>query len=519
MNRLVVQTLLSRVDSLALERWFDAVIDALSGATAPAVGEWTVAVGISDDIALSDDHREHFAAKAAAAAGSFVVVPVGSDRLAAHRAIARAVDAEEVLIVDVDVTVLASSIERLLSARKDGIGPLMPREIPLGDLRAGDGTQSAPGCVLLNAVQLEANDSLSGTGDYCEQAVVHRDRRLPAITASPESSRGSVSLLEGALAAAGANDSVVAVERQFTAAGELLLSVVMRTQLSRPEALRDALTCLTAQADDRFEVIIVVHDADEAAVEVILADQPQRLRERTRILSAGGGTRSRPLNVGIAAARGSHVSFLDDDDLVFAHWVSCALEGAGRSPRQVIRSAVAVQHVAATEWTGEISGHRADSGLTVPYPAAFNLADHLRVNMTPFMALAFPRRFFEVSGGADEELVVCEDWDLLLRAASTLGVADIPDVTAVYRRWTTGLDSYTVHDAEIWERDMRRVRARLDAHELVLPPGSATELADMSLLRDSPSELAAVYGSTSWRITAPLRAVSRFVSRLRGPSA
>jgi hypothetical protein len=131
------------------------------------------------------------------------------------------------------------------------------------------------------------------------------------------------------------------------------------------------------------------------------------------------------------------------------------------------------------------------------------------------MAFAFPRAAVGRLGGADESLEVCEDWDLVLRVAAVLGVIDIPHLTAIYRRWTSGDDSYSLHDEKVWRRDMQIVRAKLDARALLLPPGSASSLATMSKLRADPSELAEVYRSTSWRVTAPLRVVSRLARRVR----
>jgi len=511
MNSLVVQTLFTGVESSLFARWFDAAVSALSRAETTSAGGWQILAGCISGRRLCSDSVQAYERRAADAGGAFAVVDVGNERLAAHRQLAAMGSENLILVLDLDVTVLASTIDRLVAAARRGVA-VAPRELPLGGHLEHDEPDPTPGCVLLTAVQLSEIDSLS-SGQVCQEAAVHRDRRLPDVDGSKPQTEGPGSLLESALAIVGANSAGSSVEALLSMPGAPLLSIVMRTQLLRPEALRDALLCLAGQSDLRFELLLVVHDADFTGAAEILSDQPERLRSRTRILSARDGTRSRPLNVGIAAARGSHVSFLDDDDLVFGHWVASLLDGAERFPRRLVRSAAAVQSIGSKEWPGAIEGHEVESRLTVPYPTRFDLADHLRVNMTPFMVLAFPRRFFDVLGGADESLDVCEDWDLVLRAASVLGVGDVPQVTAVYRRWTTGLDSYTVHEAEIWRRDMMRVRAKLDRLPLLMPPGSVQELVDMSLLRESPDELAAVYRSTSWRVTRPLRAVSRFGAR------
>jgi hypothetical protein len=326
---------------------------------------------------------------------------------------------------------------------------------------------------------------------------------------------GPGSLLEETLLEPGMLDARNDVVKSLTASSVPLLSIVMRTQVRRPEALRDVLLCLAGQSDGRFELVLVVHDGDLEEARHILLDQPRWLQVRTRVLSASGGTRSRPLNVGIEGAQGSHIAFLDDDDLVLANWVSTFLEAAVWHPRKLLRARVGVQRVRAEQWEDGVFGHSVESGIDTPYPEAYDLGDHLRVNLTPFMAFAFPRGFLTVFGGADESLEVCEDWDLALRAASVIGVTDIPTLTAIYRRWSSGDDSYSRHASAIWERDMVRVRSKLDGRPVVVGAGAASKLARETELDGIRSELAALRSSSSWRITAPLRAVAQWANRFR----
>ena len=479
--------------TISAERWFDALVAALAEArSAGAIGSWRISAGSEgSDSPLQAD----WMMRAQAAGGSFA---------AAHDGPLPDGDEELVLLLAGDVIVSHRTISRLVLGSTGAERPVAARELPL------DG-EDPPSCVLVN--RSKAGNTGTVISRSVPQASVFRDRRRKPITLAVEAGDA---LLEEAVDLLAIDGLRGCVEKALTVGVEPLLSIVMRTQLARPEALRDALLCLAGQDDGRFELLLVVHDADVDAVAGIIAEQPGWLRSRTRVLTAAGGTRSRPLNVGFEAAAGSHVAVLDDDDLVFAHWAGSFLTSAGAHPRQLLRAAVGVQRVRVTEWLGGLEGYAAVSDVDVPYPATFDLADHLQVNMTPFMAVAFPRALLGILGGADESLEVCEDWDLVLRAARLVGVADIPAVTAIYRRWTSGRDSYTVHDDVVWERDMRRVRAKLDRAPLLLPPGSASALAAMSRLRADPSELAAVYSSTSWRVTAPLRALSRLAARLRG---
>lgn len=409
--------------------------------------------------------------------------------------------ADLVLHAAADAVVLPSTLARLVHALDAGGGAVAAREVSVGGARA------------------EPLVRLAAAGVAAPARVVPGAiaARLADGPAPPADVPGGAPLLATAVRILGLGEAADAVTNVLAPApaGDPLLSIVVRTQLRRSEALRDVLLCLAVQRDARFEVLLVVHDAPTDPVERLLAEQPAWLRARVRVLAATGGTRSRPLNTGFAAARGSHVAVLDDDDLVSGDWVAAFLAATSANPGRVLRAVVGVQSVVATTWEDGVEGHADVGPVTRPYPPVFDLADHLRINLTPFMAFAFPRAVLEHLGGADEELEVCEDWDLILRATSLVGVADIAEHTAVYRRWTSGGDSYTLHDADVWERDMARVRAKLDAVPLVLPPGSASALASLSATRAEESVLGAVYASTSWRVTAPLRAVSRLAGRLR----
>lgn len=318
------------------------------------------------------------------------------------------------------------------------------------------------------------------------------------------------------------------------------LSILVRTRGTRPETLRDLMLCLAAQTDDDFEVLLLVHGAtpaDVSEVGVLLAQQPEEVQRRTTLVQVPpGGGRSRPLNAGVARARGRYVSVVDDDDVVLASYVAAFHALAATAEGRVLRTVVVEQDIAEAPWGGG-RGHAVASPFRHAYPPTYDLLMHLVENHTPFCGFALPMAFFRDLGHVfDESLPVLEDWDVQLRAVQLCGVASSPVATSIYRRWRagTGDNSNVLHTDEHWRAARGQVIAKGDALPLLLPPGSVgtlyrrlsghselerlrAELADTTAQRD---DLVAwrqdVLQSTSWRVTAPLRGVSgRLLPRSR----
>ncbi len=261
-------------------------------------------------------------------------------------------------------------------------------------------------------------------------------------------------------------------------AGAPFLSVLTRTLGDRPETLEDTLLCLAAQTCTDFEVILLLHDApDDSAARVgdQVAALPADVAARCRILAVSGGGRCRPLNVGIGAARGRYVAFVDDDDLVTGDWVEVFHELSVRGPGSVLRTGVASQEVASTPWPDRL-GFSPVSGITSPFPGDFDMLDHVFENRSPLCGLAFPRSCFRHLGiRFDESLPVLEDWDVLLQAGAWCGVTSGSAVTSLYRRWVKG-GSRTHHADEEWAAARAAVQAKVDRQPLLFPPGTASRV-------------------------------------------
>ncbi|WP_166792722.1 glycosyltransferase family 2 protein [Cryobacterium algoricola] len=302
---------------------------------------------------------------------------------------------------------------------------------------------------------------------------------------------------------------------------EPFLSVLLRTQGRRIEPLKDALLCLAAQSDQDFEVIVIDHDADKTAaahVRRIVAEQEPTFRDRIRVIEVKGGGRSAPLNAGVAAARGEYLSVFDDDDLIFGHWVEEFHVAAGRASGRMLRAVSATQRVRPEVWPHDELGFRTLSNPHAEYAQSFDFFDHLRVNHSPFMSLAFPRMLFSVLGLAfNDELSVCEDWDLILRGSSLAGVDDIEALTSIYRRWEGGNSSYTDHSINSWRESERRVLGGLNDSALLMPPGSVTRVRELLEVQaegqNARLQLIHLTHSREWRWTRPLRVLLRMAAR------
>ena len=185
------------------------------------------------------------------------------------------------------------------------------------------------------------------------------------------------------------------------------VSVVIPTR-NRPELL--ALTLLSAVRQDGVVAeVIVVDDGHGPATEDLV--NGLRVVGRARVLrNTGPPGVSGARNTGIAAATGSWVAFLDDDDL----WAPTKLA-----------SQLSAAAAAGAGWVygGDVTVDatlRIRSGAPPPPPERV-VAELTRHNAVPAGAsnVAVRRDVLAAVGGFDPALQTSEDWDLWLRLAQT----------------------------------------------------------------------------------------------------
>ena len=251
-------------------------------------------------------------------------------------------------------------------------------------------------------------------------------------------------------------------------------SVIVRTQGRRPGSLIEAVESVLAQSYARFEVLVVVH-GDAASYRAVRESLPERARTWPhRVLRTTGGGRARPLNVGLEAASGDYVCFLDDDDLARPGWLEAFASAAGRAPGTIVRAVAETQ--AWTTLGGEEPIHPAGE-IERPYAPIFDLLAHMSGNATPICSVAVPRAGTERLGVRfDESLPVFEDWEFLMRLAMLVGVTSIPDATTLYRRLDHG-NADTVHDPATWNSAHWAVINRLASRPVLLPASDARRVA------------------------------------------
>lgn len=195
-----------------------------------------------------------------------------------------------------------------------------------------------------------------------------------------------------------------------SSAGEPLFSVVIPT-FGRPRFLAEAIDSVLTQTVQNFECLVVDDGNPDPIASPAGADARVRLIRRPQ---NGGPAAAR--NTGLDEARGTYVTFLDDDDLYTPERLQLGLEGVKRAP-------VAVCWV---RFLGEGENH--DAGRTLEGDVSETILDGPTV---PLGAVTLVRH---TAPRFDETLDNAEDVEWWLRTARAHPMTTVPRVGLLFRR-------------------------------------------------------------------------------------
>ena len=277
-----------------------------------------------------------------------------------------------------------------------------------------------------------------------------------------------------------------------------LVSVIIRS-MDRA-VLAEALASLARQTWDKVEVVLV-----NAKGGLHLDVGGHCGRFPLRMANQGGAGLSRPqaANVGLDAALGEYLAFLDDDDTLDPDHLS-ALFAVLQAQTDLSVAYAGVRCMERDDREQKIS--------RIFGAPLHSTAQLLAGNFIPIHAPLFPRQLLQYAR-YDEALETYEDWDFWLQLAQRARFVYSNRVTATY---FTGGSSGVSPQAPDMDAVRRATRA-LFAKWMRLTPDDFKGICDLyhsasAEVQKGHAEIALLQGqlqeirsSTSWRITEPLR--------------
>lgn len=236
---------------------------------------------------------------------------------------------------------------------------------------------------------------------------------------------------------------VIDVAREFAP-----ISVVVRTK-NRPHLLREAVDSIRA-TDYPCEIVIVNDGGADVSIEGATLLRHSQSRGRAE---AG--------NAGVRGATNAFITFLDDDDLVYAEHFQ-TLANASKSAN----AAWYTDAVSVMLQPGESGAHEAQARLRL-FAQDFDRELLLVDNYIPLPTLLMRRESFLDLGGFDPQFDLFEDWDFLIRLSARGDFLRIPRVTCEVRHFAGGTSvvlsspegSARYRDAKlrVWQKHAARI--------------------------------------------------------------
>ena len=192
------------------------------------------------------------------------------------------------------------------------------------------------------------------------------------------------------------------------------ISVVIPT-FNRRRFVREAVASVCAQGPDTNEIVVV----DDGSTDGTAAALAHEFGARVRIVCGAHRGVSAARNRGVAASDGELVAFLDSDDL----WLPGKL-----AAQRAFFARRADAQICQTQEIWLRNGARVNPRAYHQKPSGDIFAPSLERCLISPSAVMLRRQLFERVGGFDENLPVCEDYDLWLHIAcdTPVGLVDRP---------------------------------------------------------------------------------------------
>lgn len=197
--------------------------------------------------------------------------------------------------------------------------------------------------------------------------------------------------------------------------------------------IREAVDSALAQDYPALEVIVVDDGSSDGTGAALAA-----YGERIRLLSQRNRGCAAARNLGLAHARGSHVAFLDGDDVWRPDKIRRQIEAMRRSGHRMAYSRFIVWHPdgdgsypsAERMFGTDGAAHVSDCALVTGATYDALLLDCIVWTST----VLIEKSALMEAGGFDESLQLGEDYDLWLRLSRRLSMLGIEEPTALYRQ-------------------------------------------------------------------------------------
>jgi glycosyltransferase involved in cell wall biosynthesis len=191
--------------------------------------------------------------------------------------------------------------------------------------------------------------------------------------------------------------------------------------------LEEAIKSIINQTYPNIEIVVVEDGKDTAKG---LIEKYQNKANIQYYFTDAQKGRSYAGNLGMGKARGTYLTFLDDDDLIFADHIEVLLNEALRSQADLVHSP---SFCVSTEIKSTNPYIYIEKNFDAKHDFAAEKDELLNNNLFPIQSVLFKKELFEKYGGFDEKIEFLEDWALWLKYVLPSNISYVDKLTSLYR--------------------------------------------------------------------------------------